>query len=88
MVNQSLAESQAGRHRRVALSQERCSIESGCRSLPSSWGPLPRSGTRAKGPGTKGARIGDAAKHAIRRAKGNGDFGPRRAALGSWRLLG
>ena len=70
------------------LSQGRATVKSGCRSLDRPLGALPRSGTRVKGPGTKGAGISDAARRPIRRAKRNPGKGapPRRRK--SWRLSG
>jgi hypothetical protein len=56
----------------------------GRQSLPSSGASLPRSGTQAKEAGTKGAGISDAARRAIRRAKGNPNSPYWSAAVRSW----
>ena len=61
-ANQSVAESPSmGRQSRAGLSHAPAGVKSGWRNLARPAGALPRSGTRAKGPGTNGAGIGDAA---------------------------
>ena len=71
-ANQSVAESPStGRQSHAGLSHAPAGVKSGWRNLARPAGALPRSGTRAKGSGTNGAGIGDAANRAIRPAKGN-----------------
>ena len=62
-------------------------VRHGCQSLAAPGGALPRSGTRAKETGTKGAGISDAAHRAIRRAKGNPNSPSPGAAAKSWRPM-
>jgi len=52
-------------------------LSPGCRNLSFRGGTLLRSGTWAKGPGTNGARIGDAALRSIRASESNGNLGRR-----------
>jgi hypothetical protein len=56
----------------------------GRQSLPSFVGLAPRSGTRVKEAGTKGAGISDAARRASRRAKDNPNSPSWTAAVRSW----
>jgi hypothetical protein len=81
LANQSFAESQAQRGsfvsdiiRRQGWLPMRCLLR----------GALPRSGTRAKEAGTKGAGISDAARRTIRRAKSNLNSPSWSSAVGSW----
>lgn len=71
-----------------SVSQRRPDVKSGCRSLPLPLGSLPRSGTQAKGSGTKGAGISDAGHRPIRQPDGNPDSAYLPRSVKSWRLLG